>query len=506
MNYSFPHLSDLLSRLRSDATAIASLQRTLVSLNSQPPQAVIHALTARVLPKIATHGKLQLRFKLLEEARKTAERVLPALEENIAGSGLPLAEPVAHTALMLDNLMKAMTRCYGEIAQSIVAQHQAPALGHLLRSSALHAMRMISRRHFLASQVYAEPSPCSWQSLHELYRLTCTPGTRAANAESAVIEREYLSALLFAYFEPNHSARGDLGAIRHCARQLASHATIRNATPNAVTKESHEISYFVAAHAHSAGHRLTRLPPGTTLEGGLIIDCSQVLAALDRNLARRPDAAPQPDLAASALLLQSLRSVLGGKRTRRFKRTRFKPRADLVGGLDEVIAFLDGNIFSRRSLDAISRNDTGAFSTSEWALIDESPDGFLVRFIKGEKWKLGVGAVVALQPRESGVPRVCLVRRVASTAGRLDIGLQLLSPQVSVIRLTDGRKPPRAALFLHTLPAYGKFPGLIAAPGKLAPGQRISFHTQGRILQRKIGKCIEANEGLEFLALDPLQD
>jgi hypothetical protein len=204
--------------------------------------------------------------------------------------------------------------------------------------------------------------------------------------------------------------------------------------------------------------------------------------------------------------LQTLRLAIGGKSARRFSRTRFRPRGDLVSGFSPVLSFLDGNTFSRRSVDASSRYDGRDYTSSEWAMIDESPDGFLLRFIKGEKRNLGAGELVALQPRESSKIHVCLVRRISSSQVRLEVGLQLMSPQVSVVDIVADETPDQRAVFLHSLPAYGKYSGLITAPGAYRTGQKIMVKLPGRSLHRQIGTCMEANEGLEFFALDLLPD
>jgi hypothetical protein len=115
--------------------------------------------------------------------------------------------------------------------------------------------------------------------------------------------------------------------------------------------------------------------------------------------------------------------------------------------------------------------------------------------------KSEVGDLVALQPRESSKTHICLVRRIASVSGRLELGLQLLSPQVSVVDIKSDHHPVTRGLFLHNLPAYGKHAGLIIPPGKLTAGQKITVNTLGQNLHRQIGKCIEVNEGLEFVAL-----
>ena len=127
-----------------------------------------------------------------------------------------------------------------------------------------------------------------------------------------------------------------------------------------------------------------------------------------------------------------------------------------------------------------------------------------MRFIQGENWKIGVGNIIALQPRESSKVHVCLVRRIATnTDGRLELGLQALSPQVSVVDL-PGHGEIRRGIYLHRLPGYGGRPGIIARPGHLASGHKIKLSAYGETQLWQIGRRLEASEGLEFFALVPL--
>ncbi len=145
-----------------------------------------------------------------------------------------------------------------------------------------------------------------------------------------------------------------------------------------------------------------------------------------------------------------------------------------------------------------------AFSPANGLWFNQSPDGFLVRFIQGENWKLGVGNVVALQARESSSVHVCLVRRVATTSqGGLELGLQVLSPQVSVVN-PQCHGEIRRGIYLHRLPGYGNRPGIIARPGHLASGDKVKLNALGDTRLWQIGRRLEASEGLEFFALVPL--
>ncbi len=503
MNSPLQLFRDLLpfSSLPAEQQAASKVRGLLETLAGGTAAEGAIALSNRVIPTIVRQTNLHMRFKLLEEARQEAERLLPTLEADIERAALPLPKKVAQLALEADNLIKSLAMAYYGISRDIGKLQQDNAQSPVFHRAILRAMGAISRRQQLAYRAYAAPSSSSWILLHELYQMACDPAAKPLNGETAPVELHYLSALLFAFVEPNKLPRSELNAVIKCTQQLAAYAVISEYQP--APDQPPESCFLVRPSEGCPGLALRRLPEGVTALGALLIDCQPVIGAIDRNLLRTPGKTIQPDLDAPPAMLQTLRIALGGKGARRYSRTRFRPRGDLVGGLESVIEFIDGNVFTRRAVDAACRNEAH-FSPSEWSLIDESPDGFRVRFIKGDKWKVGAGDIVALQPRESSKIHVCLVRRIANGGSRLELGLQMLSPQVSVVEVPANGSGLQRAIFLHSLPAYGKFAGIVAHAGQLTAGQEIELKSTGRTLHRQIGKCIEANEGLEFFALDPL--
>ncbi|MDR0777043.1 MAG: hypothetical protein LBE81_10470 [Azonexus sp.] len=464
-----------------------------------PLHRVIAHIDDVLLPQIIRQRGLLQRFRQLEAACQEAEPALAELEHQISAAPLPLPPATQAAILEADNLIKRLAQCYGNIARSVV-ERQGSEPAPLFYRSTQRTMAMLVRRQLLAHRACTLPSASSWRQLHTLYRMACDPSLQALNGDTAPIEHEYLGALLLAYFDPQRQPRSDLDAIHRCARQLAAYAVISEATIETLVQQTTEARFLVRSEEGHPGLPLSRLAANSPFAGGLLVDCDQVLAAIDRNLSRQPGKPVQPELAAAPALLQCLRVTLGGRCARRFSRTRFRPRADLVGGLDAVIHFLDGNTYTRRTLDAPGLLPGGrALTTGEWSLIDESPDGFLVRFVRGEQSRFSAGQVVVLQPRESSRTHVCLVRRVGAVRNRLELGLQLLSPQVSVVALPDGGR----AIFLHSLPAYGPYAGLITAPDALHGRQQLILKVHGRPIERHIGRMLEANEELEFVALEP---
>lgn len=470
-------------------------------LAGMTPVAALAHLTAETLPATQRESNLHKRYKRLEEIRTATDQALPAIEAEIMAAPLPMPVEVTGSAIHADNLLKALAQAFAALAEAVAEQQRPGAPGPLFYRAIHRALALLGRRQLLAYRAYAQPSPNSWLMLHHLYQLACDPKAQALTAENAPVEHEYLGALLFAYLEPPRLPRNELDLIHRCTRALAPYAMVSDATADALTRRVPDACFLVRPDLANCGYPLTRTPTGTSLLGALIVDCTQALAALDRNLSRQAGKAVEPALDAPPPLLQNLRIALGGKSARRFSRTRFRPRGDLIGGLAQVIHFLDGHVFSRRALDSGLRHDQQALNPSEWSLIDESPDGFLLRYIRGDKWQVGVGDVVALQPRESSRTHVCLVRRVVSRQTRLEIGLQLLAPQVSVARVARRGQTPEKALFLHSLPAYGKFGGLIVRPGLLQSGQAVTVESTGQSLNKIVGAELEANDGLSFFAV-----
>ena len=482
----------------------AEVRELLDTVSGLSAHEVVTELTEHVIPAIAGQKNFHMRFKLLEEALLEADKALPVLERHIDLSPLPLPLTATTLALAADNLLKALVASYLKLAKTIFQGSQQESLIRIFQRATHRAMMLLARRQQLAYRSYAKPSASTWSMLHELCRMARTLHARLRKEEIAPIEHQYLSALLFAYLEPSKLPRGELVDAIFCTRQLAMHAVIAEAAPDASNRKAAAECFLVRPDEAGPGIPLLRVPPGTPLVDGIIIDCSGVLAELDRSLNRRPAEDGKPDQEIPPGLLQALRQAIGGRAVRRFNRKAFKPHADLVGGIAHVIPFIEGDAHSRRAIDLVARRGARGFQSSEWALVDQSPDGFLVRFIQGENWKLGVGNVVALQARESGSVHVCLVRRVATTSqGGLELGLQVLSPQVSVVNLPCHGEI-RRGIYLHRLPGYGNRPGIIARPGHLASGHKVKLNALGDTRLWQIGRRLEASEGLEFFALVPL--
>ena len=140
-------------------------------------------------------------------------------------------------------------------------------------------------------------------------------------------------------------------------------------------------------------------------------------------------------------------------------------------------------------------------TVSEWALVNESPDGFGVRYVKGAQCQVEPGDLVGLLPREQGRLHLCLVRRLTNSGrNHLELGLQELGAEPLIIELAAPPGPPRHALLLPRLPAHGKAAGLIAPPGSVVQGGTLSAGA-GRW---QIDRRLEGNDRQEVFLLQPI--
>ena len=482
------------------AAEVRGLLDTMVGLS---PYEVVNELTARIIPAIVRQQNLHMRVNLLENARQEAKMALPVLERLVDHAELPLSMAAATQAIAADNLMKALANAYFGVTRAILQGNQYKTMHRMFQRATLAAMTFVGRRQQLACRAYTKPSASSWAMLHELYKAARDFRRRLPGEDISAIDHHYLVALLFAHLEPGKLARSELTAALFCTQQLASHAVIVDIPPNTEVINASPAGFVVCLDEGKPGTPLQRLPQGAVIRDGIVVDCSGVLGALEKSLNRHPESSDESSLDIPPALLHTLQLAFGGRSLRRYARKRFKPHADLIAGITQVIAFIEAGAAPRRATDT-SGHAPRAFVASEWSLIDQSPDGFLVRFIQGESCKIAVGNIVALQPRESGKAQVCMVRRIATNnQGRLELGLQALSPQVSVVDL-PGQGEIRRAIYLSRLPGYGNLPGIIARPGHLASGHKLRLAAAGETKLWQVGRRLEAADGLEFFALVPL--
>ena len=470
-----------------------------------PTEEIVTSLAHRLGPMLASQSNLHMRVKLLDAFDEIARDLLPTLEHDIEASSLPFSAHAQTKALATDNLLKGLATGYGAVVATMESRRLAGGLTQLAQHAIQRAILALRRRQLLAYRAYATPSTGSWQQLHELYRTAGRLGLLGAPRAGLPIEQLHFSTLLVAYAEPGKFARTELQLLQECAEQGAGLVHLRH--PETLKDARPDTPLFVVAPGESGpGKPLVRTRLAGTADH-LYLDCTNLAATLRSDIGAKarldmPHTWLLPH--APLAMLRTLAAMWGAQPTRRFSRMRFKPRADLVVGLLDVSLFLSGGAFRRRNSDS-ERRGISSPAVSEWALVDESPDGYGIRYLRGDIGNVEVGDVVGIRPRESSHVQICLVRRV-SNAGqtRFELGLQNLSPRALVVDLPARTGAARAkAVLLPRLPAFNNAAGLLSTPGSVPEGLEIVYPVAGTKVRLKLAQRLEGNARNDFHLLLP---
>lgn len=491
---------------RSDGNTDAQgLREWLDSMSDAAAEDIAASLAPRLHPMLSAQSNLHMRIKLLDTFEEIVGELLPALEHEVASALLPFTAATQAKALAADNLLKALASGYASVLGIIESRHLGSGLMQLAQHAAQHAMLVLRRRLLLAYRAYASPSTGTWQQLHELFRISERIGILGATKSGQPIEHIYVSALLVGYADPGKFARTELEMLQDFAERGANLVHLRK--PEAIGDLHSGAPLFVVAPGETGpGKPLVRTrTPGT--DNHLYLDCTNLASTIRSDIGAKARLdMPHTWLLPHAPLsmLRTLAAMWGAQPTRRFSRMRFKPHADLVIGLLDVSLFLAGGALRRRSNDA-ERRGMNCPAISEWVLIDESPDGFGIRYRKGEVGNVEVGDIVGIRPRESSHVQICLVRRV-SNAGpmRFELGLQNLSPHALVVDLPaeDGKVRAKAVL-LPRMPAYNNAAGLLTRPGSMPKNLEILYPAGGSTVRFKLAQRVEGNSRSDFFLLSP---
>ena len=220
-----------------------------------------------------------------------------------------------------------------------------------------------------------------------------------------------------------------------------------------------------------------RQPPGDVL--ALYLACDLVardargrVAALAEGATAESLGLPAfADTAAGRGVLRRLSQLWGQPAKRRRPRRRQSYRVNLCAGLEQLWEL---------TRDPASE----AQQTSEWMVINEGPEGYLLMHMSGLTSNLRIGDVVAIRPtgersEAASAWQVGIVRwALSENPEHIEIGVQQLAAHAiaaEVVRMPVAPDSKLSALILPALPPFRELQALITSTGQL--GER-----EGRLL------------------------
>lgn len=465
----------------------------LAGIEDAPPEKIAIDLAERLTEALARELDPRKRLALLMSCEEAAATALAALELATETAPLPLPAAAQHAAVAADSLLKVLATDHAGIALNLQGKGDQADARELLRLAALRAMQTLARRELLAYRGHAVPSHSAWQLMRDVYMLARAQGVARAEQDEASAETIYVAALLFALAEPARLPRPALAAVHAFIAGLAPRARIE---PAATPRDDSGCRFLIGADKGLPAQPLAQAAEDKAQAAdGLVLDCSALAPEVEQLIVAGGEGAPLPP--------ETLRQLhdawsAAGTSPRRFPRTQFKPRIDMIAGLPAILRLLSGRSLGRRQSDA---DRDGEQDASEWLVINESPDGFGIQHLSAEPPPLDIGDLVLLRPREHGKIHICLVRRSNhAVREHLELGVQLLGSTASVIPLPseDILAMGQQGLLLPQLPAFGNASGIITAAGALTPNSIITDNQAGTLKYYRLGSRIATSTAIEF--------
>mgnify|MGYP006998739986 FL=1 len=406
------------------------------------------------------------RTRLLDLLFEQAERIVLAQLPLLHDVTLPISRKIGQRIGIIQEFLEALIQEYANTLSELFDPPTAPPVRP--PQDTLRRVMQCAAWHIRISHLVASPNGVGiWQQLHAAYRtsrrlgLAETPGPDG----EPTIQQAYLRVLLAAIAQPASFCCGELEFIADYIESCVRSVDILESPP-----QDHTGIFWVALDKDFPAHALARRqPPGDTF--ALYFACDIVardtreqLAALAKGTPAATLGLPEfADTPGGRGVLRRLAALWGRPATRRFPRRRQSYRVDLCAGLEQLWHLI--------------RQPGTEGRTSEWMVINESPDGYSLMHMSGETSQLRVGDIVAVRPTGEHAAEavhnwhVGIVRwAISENPEHIELGMQQLAAgaiAAQIIRPVELEAGRFSALILPEMPPLRTGQALVAPTGQL---------------------------------------
>ena len=453
--------------------------------------ATLRASRSPSIQRNATLARLYERIILITQA------LLPTLTE------CPLPIPVPRKTRPL---IRHLQELLGSLADGLRITPELAGT-HTEIGEALYRRLRVLGQQLLISHLAGSPAMKDvWQQLHETYAAALHPGPTSASIDALrkPLQNAYFSAVLLGCAQPASFTSQEIGFVAEYLTGLVDEVDCC-----APADVSDPALFWIESARDTPAMAWSRkpAPPETKIS---VFSCRQIVAVVKGQLARleagvAADALGLPVFAGSAAgrgVLRRLIQYWGEPGKRRFPRRHQNYRGVLCHGLDNLWRLF------RSSSPALAE-------TSNWMIINESPDGCAIRHLSGKTANLAVGEIAAIRRESDDRWQTGIVRwALSENQEHLELGLQILSAQAFSAVLAQPSKrdepdcrPLQEVLLLPKIKDVRNTELLVAAAGTLAetPAPFILLIENDNLVVREAKKTrlSEQNGLIEVFAIEP---
>lgn len=437
------------------------------------------------------------RLQALEAYFPYVSRCAELLEKNYDDSLLPLPESAKASANKAESLW--LETGYGYKLVLTELKKQLIKFG-TEKNSALaiyRAIHAISAYKTVYHQTYVIPPPHVWSDLHQLYFYAVKLGVHNIEIEVQAkhpdakalptIEDVYKHSLLMTLAEPEQLTQHEMLLIdhyltHHIRRTAITAANMQHGTPGVfiIELDSDKAPTIYSKQKEAIDPQSDALLQ--TLD--IVVAMHEDLKSLQNHQLPKSGSIPPNSIRNDYIsLLTHLIKNWGVSPKRVFNRTQKNGNVELVTGLKALHGILSG------------ANTT----PSRWDILNISPNGMAIRRQHGTQNDISVGALVGVKTKAEPHFSIGIVRRAnCGNRDRLDIGLQLISPQAnSVVAHIDDRNIDEIILLLPEITAVNQPASIIAPRGTFSPARMLNIHMDGKIKKLMLTKLTESTHLIE---------
>lgn len=393
--------------------------------------------------------------RLYRRSEEIVERQLPTLV------GIPL--PAHRKTRALIRSLQDILRTLAEDLQLALGfdpenrQVAAPQAEAVLWRS----LRVLGHHLLIGNLAAAPATPGIWQQLHRSFaiarQLDLSANTPAG--ATATVGEVYYAAVLLGCAQPASFTSREIAFVAECLVRLAGLVD-----PIDERAKDSPGAFWVDAGRDAPAFACARktAPPESEVH---YFSCVRVAGQLENQLAaleagQSAEALGLPAFAespAGRAVMRRLVNYWGSPGKRRFPRRRQSYRAALCAGIENLW----------RLFHDPEAGDAG--SSSQWMILNESPDGYALMHVSGKIADMAVGDITALRTESGENWQICIVRWAQSeNQEHLEIGLQIIAtravPAFLALPADSGERAPLSVLVLPETPPLRSNEMLVAPP------------------------------------------
>ncbi|MGE5470716.1 MAG: hypothetical protein ACM3X0_07975 [Bacteroidota bacterium] len=405
-------------------------------------------------------------IKLLDLLYRQAERTIEAERPGLREVSLPVSRRVRQRVRLILQLLETLTQDYFNTLSELFD----PLGGTATRTPQCTLRRVM---HCVAWQIrinYLVASPSSiglWQQLHAAFGTARRLGVAEAPGPRGEpsVHHIYTSILLAAIAQPASFSADELELISDYIERSGITFALTETPPAGSTS-----IFWIDLDKDFPAHALARRIPSADTQV-LYFSCDTIAGKVGADLARLDQGAGGDSIGLPGLadprtgqgVLRRLLALWGHPAKRKFPRRRQSYRTQLCAGFNNIWRLL--------------KSPGADVESSEWMVINESPDGYALMHVAGQTHRLRVGDIAALRPTNdqgtaAPVWHICIVRwALSENPEHIELGLQMLAREAIAAQIAqpDARDAKKTrALILPEAAPLRPAQSLIVATGSIA--------------------------------------